>query len=209
MKQSKATLYGVNYFIIYFHRNNSYVLQNINRSNISGRINVNRINGVPVLTIKEIMKSKASETLNADTWNTIKEIDGIVDSVMDTLRSNLQKKVASSLDSYSSFVSGQPDKYIYIDRSEDLQISLPNSVNARAVVTGVDILIHVDSEISGDHCGLPSDCTCNVQHTVHVTPENSANIFLADVQERVFSYSGEGTIVHLFTNSISRNSHCR
>lgn len=98
---------------------------------------------------------------------------------------------------------------MYIDRSQDLQISLSNAVNAYVVNTGVDVLIHVDSEVSGNHCGLLQECICNVQHTIHVTSQKSANQFVTNVNQRVFSYNGEGITAHLFTNSISMNSHCR
>lgn len=110
---------------------------------------------------------------------------------------------------HNKYFSELPDRYMYIDRSQDLQIALFNTVNADVMDMGVDVLIHVDSETSGYHCGLPSDCICNVQHTIHVTSQNSANEFVANVHQRVFSYKGEGITVHLFTNSVSSSSRCR
>lgn len=99
---------------------------------------------------------------------------------------------------------------MYIEKSLMLQISFPNTTNAKILTTRHGhVLLHIIGEEDGHICGLPNDCICPVQHTIEISTENSINDFLNKGYQRIFSYSDDDMTVHFITNSVSTDASCR
>ncbi|XP_063929204.1 uncharacterized protein LOC135141748 [Zophobas morio] len=102
-----------------------------------------------------------------------------------------------------------PTEIIYLEKSTELQIPLPNVINARLAETKNEILIHLESEEIGSFCGLPQTCKCPVQQTMQIASERSINIFMNKATQRIYSYFNDDIIIHVITHSVSTSSYCR
>lgn len=102
-----------------------------------------------------------------------------------------------------------PTEYLYLEKSANLQIFVPNTVSAQVIETKNDVLIHIGGEESGEFCNLPSTCKCPIQQTMQISQENSVNMFLNKGPQRIYTYYGKSVIMHLITNSVSTDSYCR
>lgn len=98
---------------------------------------------------------------------------------------------------------------MYIEKTQALQISVPNTISARTMKSKDYVLIHVNGEESGEHCGLTENCKCPVQYSIEVSPEHSVAIFPNKGFQRIFTYDEDGTLIHFLTNSFSTDSNCR
>lgn len=102
-----------------------------------------------------------------------------------------------------------PNQLMYIEKTEDLQLSFPNISNARIIETPNAVLLHIENEEDGRLCGLSESCTCPIQQTVQISSERSINMFLNKGVQRIYSYYNDNMIIHLICNSISTDSYCR
>lgn len=98
---------------------------------------------------------------------------------------------------------------MYIEKTQALQISVPNTISANTMESNGYVLIHVNGEESGETCGLLESCKCPVQYTIEVSPEHSVAIFPNKGTQRIFTYEDDGMIIHFLTNSFSTDSKCR
>lgn len=98
---------------------------------------------------------------------------------------------------------------MYLENSNSLQITLPNTVSGSTITSNGYVLLHINGHESGTHCGLPSNCSCPVQYTIEISPQNSINKFPHKGFQRIFSYDDDSMTVNFMTNSVSRSSTCR
>lgn len=98
---------------------------------------------------------------------------------------------------------------MYIEKSNVIQLSLENVLDAQVIRLKDYVLIHIIGEEDGPLCDMPKGCKCPVQHTIQISPENSINSFFSKGQQRVYIYDDRIMTVHLITNSISTDSTCR
>lgn len=98
---------------------------------------------------------------------------------------------------------------MYIEKTEDLQLSFPNISNARILETPNAVLLHIENEDDGRLCGLPESCACPVQQTVQISSERSINMFFNKGVQRIYSYYNDKMMIHLICNSVSTDSYCR
>ncbi|XP_030756290.1 uncharacterized protein LOC115882382 [Sitophilus oryzae] len=158
---------------------------------IQGDVTTRTINHYPLEQIKEIMNNVSNST----TANEV--IYGIATRLRDIIVENIP------------ILQHMPNELMYIEKSDDLQIKIKNTIDARVTVIEDYALIHIVSEEVGDTCFLPKSCKCPVQYTIEISPQNSVSHFLNKQQQRVYSYD-DGTItIHFTTTSISTDSHCR
>jgi hypothetical protein len=102
-----------------------------------------------------------------------------------------------------------PAELMYLEKSADLQISVPNTISAQIVKTRDDVLVHIEGEEGGKFCGLPMMCKCPVQQTMQISSEHSVNTFINKQSQRIYSYYDDDIIINFISHSISTDSYCR
>ncbi|RZC34014.1 uncharacterized protein BDFB_000847 [Asbolus verrucosus] len=157
---------------------------------MNGNITTNYINNFPMVymldtSTKQFLESEA---------NQIHEIT---------------EKINDFVNEYLNMTLRIPTEYLYLEKSSDLQISVPNTIGAQIVETKDDILIHIESEEDGHFCGLPKTCKCPTQQTMQISSEHSISAFINKAAQRIYSYADDDIIVHLISNTISTSSFCR
>ncbi|CAG9816474.1 unnamed protein product [Phaedon cochleariae] len=159
-------------------------------SRINGNIETESINGIRVSSIKEILEK-------TDTEAESQEIYYYKDRIIDNIRRNIP------------ISQGLPQEYMYLEKSDDLQISVPDTLSASVVTSKGYVLLHVTGkEPSGEYCGLPRYCECPLQYALEISPERSITAFPDKGSQRIFSYDDEKMIVHFITNSVSTSANC-
>ncbi|KAJ8930053.1 hypothetical protein NQ314_017218, partial [Rhamnusium bicolor] len=154
-----------------------------------GHINADYINGYAVENIKEIV-------LKGTTKVEAQKIHDMKNDITDIIKRNLHH------------IQVMANDYMYIEKSNTLQISVANTINANVITSKGYVLIHVTGEESGEYCGLPNTCKCPVQYAIEISPEYSVATFPNKSPQRTFSYSGDNMIIHFLTNSVSTDSNC-
>ncbi|KAG5899454.1 hypothetical protein JTB14_015307 [Gonioctena quinquepunctata] len=158
-------------------------------SQIFGNVRTESINGYPISKIEEVLARSNIKT-------EVQQIYHLKDRVIENVQHNINA------------VQELPREYMYLEKSDELQISVRNTVSASTVVSKGFVLIHVTGHESGEYCGLPDNCQCPQQFTMEISPENSVTTFPNKGYQRIFSYDDERMIVYLTTNSVSTSSNC-
>ncbi|KAJ8938300.1 hypothetical protein NQ318_020359 [Aromia moschata] len=157
---------------------------------LKGSIEVETINGYPIANIKEILYK------------------GVTKSEANKIH-HMKDGVTRVVNKYLRGAQAMPSEYMYLEKSDVLQISVSNAISARAVTIKGYALIHVTGVESGEYCGLPSSCKCPVQYSIEVSPEHSIAVYPNKGFQRIFTYDDENMIIHFITNSVSSESTCR
>ncbi|EFA11168.2 hypothetical protein TcasGA2_TC004775 [Tribolium castaneum] len=158
-------------------------------SSMSGNIQTNYINNI---SVNYMLDTSKENSLNSNTKQ-IREITTIVTNFIKT---------------YFNSTMRMPTEVMYLEKSKDLDISLPNVIGAEVVETKNDLLIHIESAEEGPSCGLPPTCKCPTQQTMQVSSKHSVNMFLNKATQRIYSHYDEDIVVHFITHSISTDSYC-
>ncbi|XP_044256902.1 uncharacterized protein LOC123006464 [Tribolium madens] len=156
---------------------------------MDGNIETNYINNI---SVNYMLETSNQNSLNSNTEQ-IRKIATIVTNFIKT---------------YFNSTIRMPTEVMYLEKSKDLQISLPNVIGAEVVKTKNDVLIHIESEEEGSSCGLPPTCKCPLQQTMQVSSKHSVNMFLNKATQRIYSHYDENIVVHFITHSISTDSYC-
>lgn len=98
---------------------------------------------------------------------------------------------------------------MYLDKYYDLEISIPNAVQAELIQVNGHAMIHVLSEEPAYTCELSPYCKCLVQNTIQFTPELSVHLFADKNNQRVYSYDDSLFTIHVTTDSVSYSTNCR
>ncbi|CAG9855477.1 unnamed protein product [Phyllotreta striolata] len=157
---------------------------------INGSINTNSINGIQISTIKGILTSNTTKTESEKIF---------------LLKQQIIKKIQRSL----PLIESLPTVFMYLEKSDELQVTVPNALSASTIESNGFVLIQVNGQESGRYCGLPNHCSCPVQYTIEITPHNSVSVLPNKGFQRIFSYNDESVFVNFITNSISTSSECR
>ncbi|XP_044765962.1 uncharacterized protein LOC123322163 [Coccinella septempunctata] len=171
----------------------SYINQNVKilkPSFANGTIITESINGYSLEKMKRI--------LNYETKiNQQKEVNNMVYTME---KSNLR--------SYK-LLEKKASEIMYIEKSNVIQLSFDNAMDAQVFRLKDYVLIHIIGEEDGSLCEMPKGCKCPVQHTIQISPENSINSFFSKGSQRVYSYDDKRMTAHLITNSVSTDATCR
>ncbi|KAK9758900.1 hypothetical protein QE152_g562 [Popillia japonica] len=153
-------------------------------------ISTRNLNGIPIESVKAILQSETLKIKANIAHDTI-------DKIRDVLEANL--KIAEHL----------PSQYMYLDKYYDLEISIPNAVQAELIQVNGHAMIHVLSEEPAYTCELSPYCKCLVQNTIQFTPELSVHLFADKNNQRVYSYDDSLFTIHVTTDSVSYSTNCR
>ncbi|XP_017785532.1 PREDICTED: uncharacterized protein LOC108568764 [Nicrophorus vespilloides] len=159
-------------------------------SEINANVAAQSINGVPIDALKEMLETQNPQIRADIVQDTVAKIQHVVDENIEIIKR-------------------LPDQYLYLERSDKLQIDLANAVDAQPLKNEDSVMMHIKSEEPGNKCGLPEACLCSGQHTMQITPGYSKNVIENKYGQRVFSYRNEVIFVHVMTNSVSSGEDCR
>nr|XP_023020987.1 uncharacterized protein LOC111509459 [Leptinotarsa decemlineata] len=158
-------------------------------SQLVGNVDTGSINGHLISEIKEILDRSNIKT-------EVQEIYDLKDRVIEQVLRNID------------VVQALPREYMYLEKSDELQISLQNTVSASTAVSKGYVLFHVTGYESGGSCGLPEFCQCPHESTIEISPEHSVTLFPNKGFQRSFSYDDESMTVYFTTNSVSTSPNC-
>ncbi|VEN58436.1 unnamed protein product [Callosobruchus maculatus] len=159
-------------------------------SHISGALQTEAINSCPVTLIKDVLR-KGSAELAA------KEVQDVKGRITRNIARTLP--IAQALES----------EFMYLEKSKNLQIQVPNSMDTTAVQLKDYVLLHVTGEEPGPRCSLAESCRCPVHQTLEISPQRTVTDMPTKGVMRVFSYDDDTMIIHFISNSVSYNSTCR
>ncbi|KAL3289954.1 hypothetical protein HHI36_023337 [Cryptolaemus montrouzieri] len=157
---------------------------------VNGTITTEYINGYSVEKLRAILDT---ETKHKQT----EEIENILRTIGDSVKLNLR------------LVKKIPSEVMYLERSNVVQLSFPNTIDAQVFRLKDYILIHIIGEQEGNLCGLPEKCKCPVQYTIQISPELSINSFVSKSSQRIYSYDDGFMTIHLVTDTVSTDATCR
>ncbi|KAL1493109.1 hypothetical protein ABEB36_011235 [Hypothenemus hampei] len=144
---------------------------------------------------------------------TIEDIQNMIDTTpIDVEKEELfgmSKKIKSTIKTSMKSLNGSQSELLYIENSQDLQISTGYSVNAKVIKIKDHTLIHIISEESHINCNLPKGCMCLSQDSINISPDLSVSSFAEKALQRTFSYDNDDITLHFITNSTTTSSYCR
>uniref|UniRef100_A0A6P7FVF0 Uncharacterized protein LOC114333090 n=1 Tax=Diabrotica virgifera virgifera TaxID=50390 RepID=A0A6P7FVF0_DIAVI len=157
----------------------------------NGSIQAEFINGQPVARINNILSSSDRRLEMEEIFSMKTELETMVKKMVP-----LVKRLS--------------EEFMYLEKSDALQVEMPNSLRASSIVSAEDeIVILINGFKSGSYCGLPNNCSCAVQSSIVISPHSSVNVFPNSGVQRFFSYDDGNTTINFITNSVSTSSHCR
>ncbi|XP_060516237.1 uncharacterized protein LOC132695789 [Cylas formicarius] len=172
----------------------------------------NTINGSLSISKPSIIENNiTTEALNGYSMKKIIEMvyPNSSESDEENIIYNIQTKVKDIIFKHTPEMQYMYNELMYIERTNDIQVSIPNAIDARITQIKDYVLIHILSEESQEECNLPIDCQCTVQHIVEITPNKTLKYFLNKDRQRIYSYDEDNMTIHLITNSTSTDSHCK
>nr|XP_022915414.1 uncharacterized protein LOC111425548 [Onthophagus taurus] len=167
---------------------NDLVLGNV--TELNGNVKTNKINGVDIKNVNQFLNSNEIYLKTKQNEEIVKEIQNVVQN-------------------HKINIKNMPQDYMYLEKVDELQINIPNTISAEIIDKPDGVLINMIDDSPGNNCGLPKEgCNCQSQHVLKITNNYSLQTISHESSDRIFSYQTDSISAHLITNTISYSRLC-